>query len=151
MSKGPYLACFYGVCSQILKALVGWGRGEWVACTLTVQACAIGRCLTMVDRHCDCRNGNDESSPRRSFHRTTLFPTLISRGVRDVFGGILFSSRLCRSQPFFFTTLFFFFFSVREAFGVTLEGGDCASCCQKPQLCVRLYCISNLLSSYYCK
>lgn len=150
MSKGPYLACFYGVCSQILKALVGWGRGERVACTLTVQACAIGRCLTMVDRHCDCRNVNDESSPRRSFHRTTLFPTLISRGDRDCLWGFFFRLVCVLVSLSFFLTIFFFF-SVREAFGVTLEGGDCASCCQKPQLCVRLYCISNLLSSYYCK
>lgn len=64
----------------------------------------------MVGRR-DCCNGWRKSSPRRSFHRTTLFPTLISRDYQYVFGGFFF---FCSSQSFFFLCV--------KPFGMTLEG-----------------------------
>lgn len=63
----------------------------------------------MIVGRCDRCNGWRKSSLRRSFHRTTLFPTLISRDDRYVFG-IFFI-------VFVVVNLFFLhFFSVREAF-----------------------------------
>lgn len=133
--------------AQILKALVG-GKGMGTGCLwveLRVQACAIGKvshdCRTLWSLQWMAKEFSAAFIPQDySISHAHLQRRSIC--LWDFF------YRFCSSQPFF-STFLFCAWSLLEWHS---KGGDCASCCRKPQLCVqvRLYCISNLLSSY-CK